>query len=269
VEDLVTRLEVVVSMFAALGFAPLPSVSAQSACPSPCVEMPGWQAVNRVQLHIAVQSIPAVEDEALEGDWRFEISGGEASDFRIDVNARAGRRSVAGTMVVIAGRVLAVRGLPIEGSAWENLEGHVLFLKLSRQLLGRAFPAGPRAVGRPSPISLGDDERGFRVGGDDYLDVWPPWRVDGSAELVAPGRVKFTMQLAFGAAEPGEVRASKRRVMRLTGEWVIDGGVPPLPDAMSLAGWTIVPRGEPGTVFKPGAAGKSATVGKLRRELLP
>jgi hypothetical protein len=263
------RLKVVVLTALAVGLAASRLVSAQTACPPSCGEIPGWLVVNRVQLHIALQSQPAVPTEGLEGDWRFEMSGGEASDFRIDVNAHTGRESLAGTMIVIAGRVLAVQGLPIEGSAWENLEGHVLFLRLVRQLLGRAFPGGPRAVGRPSKINLLDDQRGFRVGGDNYLDIWPPWRVEGSAELLATGRVKFTMQLDYGTAERGETRATKRRIMRLAGEWVVDAGIPPLPDAMALVGWRIVPRGRPEGTFRVGASGRYATVGELRRALLP
>ena len=45
--------------------------------------------------------MPAVKEEALEGDWRFEMSGGEAPDSRIDVNARAGQERFAGAMVLI------------------------------------------------------------------------------------------------------------------------------------------------------------------------
>jgi hypothetical protein len=189
-------------------------------------------------------------------------------DFRIDTSQRKGDKSYSGSLIVVAGKRLLTKGIPLEpGTEIDVLDGPVLYVRLVFELLCRGLPAGPASVKSVRKVNVAEDREPLVINTPSGTNgEFPaPWTLSGSVRPDGAG-IAFDLLLACNGLEP----------FRLKGSWTRAAALLELPDSMSLAGWRVFSLGvysipaDGGTVTDYGAQefGKPfLNLGAVRREV--
>lgn len=159
-----------------------------------------------------------------------------SGDLRIDVDEVEGGKRQAGTMIVVSGRVLAVRGLDLRaGYEIDALDAPVLSLRIVTAALGQVFPAGPDSIAASLQIDHRETQAPLQAASPSAsAGIPPPWTLKGHVERRPKGTVDFDLELAGGASGP-----DRPFVMHYSGSLATSSSQPVIVDSMSLQGWKI------------------------------
>ncbi|HET7785513.1 MAG TPA: hypothetical protein VFL36_06045, partial [Myxococcales bacterium] len=162
-----------------------------------------------------------------------------SGDLWIDIRQTSATVKRSGTMIVVAGRELAVRGFrPEPGSEIDALDGPVLFLRMLTAALTTAAPEGPAKVDRRRVIQHTETKTPIRAGTPSAgAEVPPPWSLVGHVEPGPAGVVKLDVELVAKADDPAA--PSGKFKLHFTGTLSASDSAPRLSESMSLKGWTL------------------------------
>jgi hypothetical protein len=211
---------------------------AQAKCVGAACDRDGpWRKLTRAEVYLADPDSPHLEI------FRAEFDPARR-DVAIHVDVRRPEGEARGTVLMVGGRMLMVRGLPLErGREIEALDWPLVNIQLAQIVLGRVFPDGPASL---------KGERAFDHSGKAPIEygtastrgrIEAPWRAEGSAAQVQPGLVTFAFTLS-SPLKTGKKTETLR--MRFRGELAMLER-PVLPDDGSLEGWSafaLGPRAE-------------------------
>jgi hypothetical protein len=175
-----------------------------------------------------------------------------------------------GAIILVAGRWMLTRGFtPAPGAEIDEMDTAALTSQLVIKLLEAALPNGPPAPGSPRHVSFSEKANPIEVATTSASGEYgPPWSIDGTVTVQAPGAVA-TYRLLFNFSAGGRPVS-----MKLAGSVAETSTLVNVPDSMALSGWTIHKVGpyqqqmSDGTKLDYGArsqALKATTVGELRK----
>jgi hypothetical protein len=159
-----------------------------------------------------------------------------SGDARIDAERIEGKEKEAGSLLLLGGKALAVRGLELSpGDEIDALDAPILYLQMVTGALAAALPAGPDAIKKRTGIDHRETRAPLQAstmsGGG---SIPPPWTVKGHVEPAAGGGLAFDVELAGGPP-----RSQERFVSRFSGLLADPPPGPPFDESMSLQGWTL------------------------------
>jgi len=242
----------------------LAAMTAQLAeAPGP-VEAHSWDRLNVFTLKMTG---PGPLDEVT---WRGAASL-TSGDIRIDVEQSTDGKKQKGTMMVVAGRVLAVRGLELpEGAEIDSLDAAALSLRMVTASLARALPAGPDAVKERTKVDYLETNSALQAGTQSAgASIPPPWSLKGFVEPQRAGAINFELDLTAGTP----IKPETYYIIRYSGSLATSPSAPGIVDSTSLRGWTVYSLGPrsrkqgSSTIMDYGAsknARSPRTVGQLR-----
>lgn len=169
------------------------------------------------------------------GTWKFRTFA-DPGDVVLDFDTPGGKGRTKGTIILVGGRGMAVKGFtPEPGFEVDPLDVAVLQLKLLTQLLDAALPGGPASLKGSQAVSARDDKATLVVSTPTAnAGFTAPWSLKGKVERVDAAGISFRLEVeAPGGTKPGE-----------KGRWIFSGRASgsqkgrAMDDAASLAGWT-------------------------------
>ena len=222
---------------AALGQAPAPAKPAMPPShppmsagahakvpPSPWAEMGDYT--------ITVKVPPKGET----GTWKFRTFE-DPADVVIELDTPAPKGRTRGTMMLVAGQAIAIKGFtPEPGFEIDPLDAAVVNLKMLTRLLEAALPAGPSALKGKQPVKARDDKTPIMASTPTSTAQFnAPWALAGTVERVDAATIAFQLEVEM----PGGEKPADRVRWSFAGN---AGGTPKgrvLDSATSLAGWTV------------------------------
>ena len=204
------------------------------------------------------------------GTWKIRAYA-DPSDVLVELDTPAARGRNRGTILLLGGQHLAVKGVALEpGFELDPLDAAIVSLKSLTRLLDKAVPAGPAALKGKQSVSARDDRTPIEASTPTASTRFgTPWSLKGTVARVDANTVSFELEIEAPFGEKGDKRA----------RWTFSGTAAgaarsrSLEDGMSLAGWTAYSIG-PGTSGRTGHAslrfratklpGTFATLGDLR-----
>ena len=190
---------------------------------------PDWLKGNKVLVNVTSGS--------KESDLTFSVEINENDDARAEITGRESGRRVAGTIMVVGGRVMCTRGLELEkGYEIDELDSITLTMQMALNLLSRAFPQGSGSVGSTTSIDLVERVRPLALNTRSASGSTPvPWNLRGSATHMEGQKVGFRLSFSY----PSEQGGSRRETIQLAGTWEIAPTALVLDDSIQLRGWQI------------------------------
>lgn len=191
------------------------------------VQKDRWNRGNKCELRIR-----SPRDHRAISSTRIETNS--RNDILLEIKDETAGGTLSGTIMVIEGRVMLVRGLLLpRGYEIDALDSRVLMLHLAFELLGRAFPRGPDSVSSNANVRISESRTPIPVRTVSARGEFrAPWSLKGTASREAPERVAFDLEFTF----PDEGSPTEQ-VMNLSGTWQLDRLGLALNDAMTLDGW--------------------------------
>ncbi len=188
-------------------------------------------------------------------------------DARVTYETTDGESPQAGTILVISGRWMLVKGLNLEkGREIDLLDIASLNSQLLLTLLSKSLPNGPPAAGDAQEISFTEEVEPIQVSTSSASGVYPaPWSVTGNARALSNSTVTYSIDF--------NVKRGDVPTMHLEGAVSTPSAAIELSDSMSLTGWTVYKIGpyeeqtSQGTVLDYGAKASAVTaktLGELR-----
>lgn len=220
----------------------------------------GWKALNA----FTVQG--SIGDSSRKAMARGTTSL-STHDLRIDLNGSDDGGSQTGSLIVVAGDTLLVRGLSASpGNEIDLLDDPVLLIRLVTAALEHVVPEGPGGV--RGTMHLDEVERSrplvaFTASAN--VRIPAPWRLTGTVSKDADNTIAFDLRLISGASTSRSVSGT-----------LASTDASPLDEGMSLVGWTPFSLGvravksDRGTLLDYGTTPKktqAATLGVLRKEI--
>ncbi len=161
-------------------------------------------------------------------------------DIAIDAETYDGTTKRVGNILMVAGRVMAVKGAVSEpGYEIDALDAPVLTQQLVLRLLGAALPNGVKGLKGRRKIDYSKQKTGIKYATPSAQGfIAPPWRVRGTVKLVAPDVVEYDLDLASGL-KGKPVDQGGRYTSHFSGRLAKITSAK-LEDTMSLEGWTML-----------------------------
>jgi hypothetical protein len=212
--------------------AVLVSGAARAQSCDECDDLSAWSAYNRIDLRM---TSPQQKDTLTH--WRVDFDV-PRNDVRVDGETAEGGERRAGSVGVIAGRVIVSRGLQLDpGAELDAVDEPVATTQLLLALLARTVPAGPAGLKSEMKIDLREPKRGVEyatpsAGGR----IVAPWSVTGSVRPQAGGAIAYDLHLVGNAQDPPS--ATHPLDVRFEGT-LAERASPAFDDAMPLAGWRV------------------------------
>jgi hypothetical protein len=208
------------------------TIAADAPCDDPCGKPTSWFDFNVFTLKVTQ---PNSKGYGLwHGQWDKD-----SMDIQIEAETSDGSASKTRSILMISGRVMAVKGEVGErGYEMDALDGAVLQQQLVLRLLGAALPDGAKDFKGSREIDYSREKTGIQFATPSAEGfIAPPWRVKGTVKLVAPDVVEYDLALTSGVkGKPigqGGIYASN-----FSGR-LSKSSSAKLDDSMSLEGWTI------------------------------
>jgi hypothetical protein len=208
------------------------------------------------------------QDPGGSSETNYEVSA--SGDLRITVSTTEKAKQEAGELMLIIGKRqwMLARNVPLEeGYEIDMLDGPVLDLQLTLELLRAVAPAGPSGILEKFTATIKEGHRPIVVNTASASGgIEAPWALTATIEPVATGRWSF--QLSLQVSDP------QAETLRLSGTWQKQAAAPAFDDDMLLEGWQILTIGpirrivEGGTIYDYGAKTSDArarTLGELRK----
>ena len=238
------------------------TAAAVIACQSACTEVPSTVPAWQPSVIDVTQTVIGHPDKV---STKLEMASN--GDARVTYAQTDGESPQAGTILVISGRWMLVKGLKSEkGREIDFLDIAGLNSQLLLTLLSKSLPNGPPAAGEFHEISFTEKVEPIQVGTSSASGVYPaPWSVTGNA--MAPSDSTVTYSIDF------KVERGDFPTLHLEGAVSTPAGAIELADSMSLAGWAVhkigpyEERTSQGTILDYGAkaaAVTAKTLGELR-----
>jgi len=198
-----------------------------------------WEKLNVFTLTLSSDSGPGRVTYRGEGSFT-------TGDLRLDVDLVDSENKQAGTMLVVGGKVMAVRGLELPAHGVDPLHSAIIALRLVTSALMVASPDGPDAVKGAVCIDHRETEKALRVGAPPAGRQFPPpWSVRGQVDRSRDGTIAYDLELSVGRSipyglepPPGNLMEPESRVgVRCVGTLSASATAPGLSDQFSLKGW--------------------------------
>lgn len=191
---------------------------------------------------------------------RYDVTLGAGRDILVKIDEANPRYRGRAQAILIDGSVLGSRregGLPATGI--DLMNDPLLAAQEVASLLQIALPRGPSSVTKATAVRA-DGKRILAASTPAMSSYYgPPWTAEGRVTPAGPREFVFELTLRFRVATPDGKVTDREHVHRYSGRASYPARRPRIPDAMSLAGWTIEsPAG--GTLA-------FATLGEARRKL--
>jgi hypothetical protein len=184
---------------AVIGFAPAAASANASAgetsCNDHCGDTADWFDLNAIALKV---SYPGTPGYAL---WRSRFDS-ESRDFRLDAEMSNGKVTRTGTILMVNGLVMAVRGQAVNpGHELDLLDGAALSQQLVYRLLNEALPQGPGALKGVRKVDYASESTDLHLATPSSEGiVSAPWRVTGTVKRLAGNAVEYDLKLTSGGA---------------------------------------------------------------------
>ncbi len=202
-------------------------------------------------------------------EWKLTFASDR--DMKIDVDSRHGEKTEHGTLMLVSGRALLIKDLPVEDRyAIDAIDAPLLIYKLAITLLDQAIPEGPDRVDSARKIDVSEAARAIHVAtpsaGGDFA---APWSITGTVERQDSTTIKYSLLLEY--ADP-----AGRRKVPLHGTWGRSKKPPVMDETMNVEGWRLYALGpmvlkqEGNSILDFGAQTKPVavkTLGQLREVL--
>jgi hypothetical protein len=208
------------------------TTSIASASCNECDDISAWTRFTSIDLAATYAGHKGAQK------WHAEFDP-STNDLRIDVDIDMGKEPSRGTIGMIAGRTMIVRGLKLErGTEIDALDGPMLSMRLLLALLNRTVPGGPDALKGPQKIDFSEPRVGIQFATPSAEGhITAPWRVVGTIDRPTPETVGFDLHLTGDTRDPLG-RASDPIDMVFTGR-LATRKAPVFQEGMSLAGWQV------------------------------
>jgi hypothetical protein len=213
--------------------ATIAATAADSPCDAPCRKPTSWFDFNAFTL---VVSDPSSRNLAEWSGWW----GAESKDMRIEAKTSGDAIKKSGSIVLVAGRVMAVKGDVAEtGYEIDALDGAVLQEKLVLILLGAALPNGPKSVHGNQSVDYSEAMTGIQFATPSAEGfIAPPWRVTGSVQLIATDEFEYRLALTSGT----KAKATEQSTFFAATYFgrLSKNAHAKLDDSMGLEGWRVL-----------------------------
>jgi hypothetical protein len=161
----------------------------------------------------------------------------DPADVVIELDTPAPKGRTRGTMMLVAGQAVAVKGfVPEPGFEIDPLDAAVVNLKMLTRLLQVALPSGPAALKGKQPVKARDDQTPLTASTPTTTAQFnAPWSLAGTVERVDAATIAFYLEVEM----PGGEKPADRVRWSFAGT---AGGTPKgrvLDGATSLAGWSV------------------------------
>jgi hypothetical protein len=187
-----------------LSTAAIFAIAAQTAlatsdlpCGDNCLPTP-WLKLNAIAVKVSFPG--SAKYEILRG--RFDS---KTNDFRLDAELFDGKAAKKGTILLVGGLVMAVKGNVADpGAEFNLLDNAALSQQLVYRLLGVALPNGPESAGDAETIDFASRKTALEVSTPSSEGVIsPPWRVTGTIKRVADDEFEYDLKLTSGLRGKG------------------------------------------------------------------
>jgi hypothetical protein len=208
------------------------SAVATAQCDKECDDVTAWARFTVIDLTLTSPGKNGVQK------WHAEFDR-STNDLRVDVDSAAAKEVNRGSIGMIEGQTMIVRGLKLErGYEIDALDGPMLTMRLMVALLNRAIPGGPDALKGRKKIDLSEQQVGIQFATPSAEgQITAPWRVVGMVNRAEGEAIAYDLRLKGGTRDPlgrdggpvdmvlkGQLAMRKRPVFQET---------------MSLAGWQV------------------------------
>jgi hypothetical protein len=169
------------------------------------------------------------------GTWKFRTFE-DAGDVVIDLDTPGPKGRTKGTMMLVGGQAIAVKGFtPEPGFELDTLDAAILNLKILTSLLDAALPGGPSALKGKQVLTARDEKMPVVASTPTATARFnAPWALQGSVERVDAGNISFQLELDVPGGDKPADRA--RWTLSGTAGGSLKGRV--LDNKTGLAGWT-------------------------------
>lgn len=216
-----------------LVLVPFSTIAADAPCDTPCAKPTSWFDFNVFQIKVSMPN------SKWYGMWHGRWDK-NSMDIQIDAETFDGRVIKTGKILMISGRVMAVKGEVAEpGYEIDALDGAILQQQLVLRLLGAALPDGAKGLKGSRKIDYSKQKTGIQFATPSAQGfIAPPWRVKGTVKLVAHDVVDYELALTSGIKgrpiQQGGLYASN-----FSGR-LSKSSSAKLDDSMPLDGWTLL-----------------------------
>jgi len=174
-------------------------------------------------------------------DFTLELMPG--NDARVHYRFREGKEANEGEVLLVGGRVLALKGGRIErGYEIDYLDGPVLTMQTVVSLLHVAIPVGPAAVHGRRALSTSEAKRRLDVATTSASAKYgAPWTLTGWVERRSPESIAFDLNFVYMPLDPfGGGTNEKPQSLSYSGSLGFPKVRAALPDDFSLSEWNVL-----------------------------
>jgi hypothetical protein len=167
--------------------------------------------------------------------WRGKFDTA-SNDFQLDSEMSDGNATHQGTILMVGGLVMAVRGEVVKpGLEFSLLDGAALSQQLVYRLLDTAIPAGPHAIVRTRKVDYTSDNLDMQLATPSAeAVVSAPWSVTGTVKQLSGNIIEYDLNLRSGGSSIAG--ADNAYNPHLTGR-LSRTDAARLDDSISLEGW--------------------------------
>jgi hypothetical protein len=214
---------------AILGFATSAAFAADISCNEPCDPSEAWFGLNGITLTISYPGAPGY------AKWSGKFDN-ESNDYQLESEMSDGNATRTGSMLVVGGLVMAVKGgLVKPGHEFDLLDGAALSQQMVYRLLSTALPDGPDALEGVQKVDYSSDKIDLELATMvSESAISAPWRVTGKIRRV--GINAFDYDLALTSSGGAGLGGSGAYNPHLSGS-LSKPGTARIDDSISLAGW--------------------------------
>jgi len=184
------------------------------------------------------------------GYERYELWMAGAGDVRVEEIEETGGKKSMGSLLLVGGRILAVRGIDVQpGMEIDAIDVPALNWQLAAQLLERAIPNGPGPTLPANEVRVSEREKALEVGTTSASGEYgAPWTVAANVSRYATGPVHYQLDFQFTDQESGKLSPP----MKLSGAWEHQQPGPKISDDLSIVGSNLFTLGPVRKVAKDG-----------------
>jgi hypothetical protein len=220
----------IAAVIAVAEMAAVTASAKETSCNDHCGKTTSWFDLNAIALKV---SYPGTSGYAI---WRSKFDS-QTKDFQLDAEMSNGKVTRTGTILMVNGLVMAVRGQAVNPShEFDLLDGAALSQQLVYRLLNEALPQGPGAIEGIQKVDYASEQIDLHLATPSSEGVISaPWRVTGTVKRLAGNTVEYDLKLTSGGesklADTGNTYNPhvSGRLSKLTSA--------KLDDSISLAGW--------------------------------
>lgn len=227
-----SRSVFVATLFSCLTCVNFCAASSDKKCEDPCGTPTTWDDFNVFDLKVSNSQKPGYDS------WQGKFDK-DSGDGQIAVKNATDGKAVMGSILLIGGRFMAIRGLIAkQGYEIDALDAPVLQRQLVVRLLGEVLPNGPAEIERVRKIDFRNEKTGIQFATPSAQGfIAPPWHVSGDIRIVPPDTIEYQLVLAAGTAgrptdQGGAYSANFSGRLSKTANAKVD-------DDMSLHGWNL------------------------------